>query len=211
MSLGVARFALANCWTKIRRQQKHPTSHSQLLIIIIWQECGWTWVGCIIWTALDVKHRLHPELSSWGTAAIGQALFCYHGYRPNQRRGLCPPPGHASCCSAAAVAFLECTFLCVCSCTCLCLFLNPLKWRRSAGWRGIPLLSVHAANFFGWGLWTPVNYTELCEVLIDVIWEWHTKCRAHLDCMCMWTKSHREPFCSSPLLQQRLLSFQRKM
>lgn len=46
---------------EIRHPQKHAPSHLQLLIVIIWQECGWTWVGCIIWIALGVN-QTHPHL-----------------------------------------------------------------------------------------------------------------------------------------------------
>lgn len=81
-------------------------------------------MGHIIWIALGVNPNPSQPLPG-RLQPIGQAPFCYHGYRPNQRRGICLPPGRTSCSGTAAMSCPEwrdfvCLHACLRVCWCVC-------------------------------------------------------------------------------------------
>lgn len=102
---------------EIKRPQKHKAKHFQLLIVVVWQGCGSMWVAWFVWIALGVE-RSHPWRLLRGCRYWSATIFfCCHGYRPNQRRGICLPPGCTSCSASAAMSCLVCVCVCVCECT----------------------------------------------------------------------------------------------
>lgn len=67
---------------------------------------------------------------------IGWAPSCCHGCMPNQRRGICPPPGRTSCSGTTAMA-AQCLIVCVrpsvdCTAVCLSVYSIPRSYIRQS-------------------------------------------------------------------------------
>lgn len=113
--------------------------------------------------------------SSPETAAIGRAPLCFCGYRPNQRRGICPPPGRTSC-SGTATACQDCVCVYVSVCLCVSVSLSmPTPLKAVSGFMYMwefPYMFVHTVDslnhrpsLYSCPLW-PCSCVRQCEVAL---------------------------------------------
>lgn len=107
-------------WTN---PQKHTASRLQHLIVIIWQECGWMWVGFIIWTALSVNqtlpHVLPRDCSHWS----GPIVLTWLQAKPEA--------GHLS--STWSYQLLRHCYGMPCVCVCFSIFVGSQNWKPTYG------------------------------------------------------------------------------
>lgn len=162
--------------------QKQTARWFLLLIVIIWQECGWTWVGRIIWIALGVNrthpHRVPRDYSyRYGPHCVTVAT--------GQTRGgasvlhLVVP---------AALTLLQhaCS---VCVYMCVCPYANSFARRELHVYmhRSLYACILYTNIVNVCPLW-PCGYIRQCKVapswtvavLIDVMWVQHAKLAAYI-------------------------------
>lgn len=160
VDLDVAKFAHANCMTAAQlglNPLKHTVSPLQLLIVIIWQECGCMWVGCIIWIALGVNQtHPHPQrLPLVGPHCVVMAT--------GQTRGGASVL-HLVIPAAQALLWHACS-VCLCAQALLSVCLPAAVQTQSSvcTYRGVySCMLVHILHFFYWS----ISACALCDLVV---------------------------------------------